>query len=61
MQNVTRQKTDRWIPSRFWDDRRTNPVTAQALDRLADVELQHGHVAAAERLSHLAAELRGAQ
>ena len=28
------------------------------LDRLADAELQLGHVAAAERLAHLAAEIR---
>jgi hypothetical protein len=33
---------------------------AAHLDRLADAELQQGHVAAAERLAHLAAELRGA-
>ena len=28
------------------------------LDRLADAELHHGHVLAAERLSHVAADLR---
>jgi hypothetical protein len=31
---------------------------ASHLDRLADAELQHGHVAIAERLAHLAAQLR---
>lgn len=38
----------------------TNYRTARAamLDRLADAELQHGHVQAAERLAHRAAEMR---
>lgn len=31
---------------------------AAALDRVADLELQHGHTLAAERLATLAAELR---
>ncbi len=31
---------------------------AAALDRIADIELQHGHAVAAERLASLAAELR---
>ena len=31
---------------------------ARQLDRLADAELQHGHVAAAERLAHRAQHLR---
>jgi len=31
---------------------------AAVLDRLADAELQHGHVAAAEQLAHRAAALR---
>ncbi len=33
-------------------------VTPASLDRLADFELQLGHVAAAERLAHRAAEMR---
>ena len=33
---------------------------ARHLDLQADVELSHGHHAAAERLSRLAAEMRGA-
>ncbi len=30
------------------------------LDRLADAELQHGHIVAAKRLAHKAAEMREA-
>lgn len=33
-------------------------VRAAILDRLADAELQHGHIAAAEQLAHRAAALR---
>ena len=35
-------------------------VRAAVLDRLADIQLQHGYVATAERLAHRASELRGA-
>jgi hypothetical protein len=35
-------------------------ANASRLDRIADFELQHGHVAIAERLSRQAAELREA-
>lgn len=34
---------------------------ARRLDLLADAELQHGHVAAAELLAHRAAQLREAR
>jgi hypothetical protein len=34
---------------------------ASRLDRIADFELQRGHIAIAERLSRQAAELRGAR
>ncbi len=37
----------------------TKPTLARRLEVLADCELQHGHVAAAERLAWRAAELRG--
>jgi hypothetical protein len=33
-------------------------LTAPILDRLADCELQHGHVARAEQLAQLAADMR---
>ena len=36
----------------------TPAARAAVLDRLADAELQHGHLAAAERLAWRAAELR---
>ncbi len=35
-------------------------IRAAMLDRLADAELQHGHIQAAERLAHRAAEMREA-
>lgn len=38
----------------------SSPLSRQWLDRLADVELQHGHHATAERLANRAAELREA-
>jgi hypothetical protein len=42
----------------FRESKRTTRVTAPFLDRLADIELQQGHVARAEYLAHRAAELR---
>jgi hypothetical protein len=44
----------------FWHDRQIGRLTAPLLDRIADAELQHGHVARAEQLARIAAELRGA-
>ena len=35
-------------------------LTARTMDRLADISLQRGHHAEAERLAHLAAEMREA-
>ena len=48
---------DRNRAFRGWD-RIALPRNAAALDRLADIELAHGHFAAADRLSWLAAGLR---
>ena len=42
---------------RGWS-RQPLPLDAVALDRAADIELAHGHYAAADRLSWLAAGLR---
>jgi hypothetical protein len=39
-------------------ERQQRITRARMLDRLADAELQHGHVGAAERLAHRAAEIR---
>jgi hypothetical protein len=39
-------------------ERQQRITRARMLDRLADAELQHGHVGAAERLAHRAAEMR---
>ena len=40
--------------------RAVGSVTALIIDRLADIELQHGHHERADQLSRLAAEMRGA-
>ena len=43
-----------------WASRQIGRITAPILDRMADIELQHGHHARAEQLAQLAAEMRGA-
>ena len=57
--NTTKRKPRRKpLPPRPMPDHRA--ILARRLDLIADLELQHGHVARAEYLAHQAAELRDA-